>query len=387
MMSFDEVPLKPEDCRLPEAVSRESSTSVATSSLAIGGTLPAPTEMDTAVSILQQGGLVAFPTETVYGLGADAENLLALERLYAVKGRPRNHPVIVHIASAAYLDRWVSHLPDAAKLLAQAFWPGPLTLILPRSERVPDAVTGGQDTVGIRVPDHPVALALLEAFGGGVAAPSANRFGRLSPTCATHVQADLGDDVDCVLDGGACPVGVESTIVAFQEGLPVILRPGMITSADIAAVLSQADRPATPSEGGNSSKKLPTLDAPDSLADEAFPVVRVPGALASHYAPRTPLELLPWEAILETLPSLLAQSVSVAVLARQPRPEALPQHPLLHWLQGQTDATDYARQLYASLRSLDDLGCEQILVESVPMDEHWAAVADRLARAAYGSNN
>src|SRR5204862_8209983 len=174
---------------------------------------PTAAEIAHAVAVLRAGGLVAFPTETVYGLGADASSPAALRRLYAVKGRPRSHPVIVHVADASALDRWAAEVAPAARTLASACWPGPLTLVVRRSPQVPDEVTGGLDTVGLRVPDQPVALALLRAFGGGVAAPSANRFGRVSPTTADDVRADLGADVDVVLDGGPCRIGVESTIV------------------------------------------------------------------------------------------------------------------------------------------------------------------------------
>ncbi len=178
--------------------------------------------------MLRDGGLVAFPTETVYGLGADASSPAALRRLYAVKGRPADHPVIVHLASIGQLADWAVDVPERARRLAEACWPGPLTLVLERSPRVPDEVTGGRPTVGLRVPDQPIALALLRAFGGGVAAPSANRFGRVSPTTADDVRADLGDDVDVVLDGGPCRVGVESTIVDCSRGDPIVLRLGGI---------------------------------------------------------------------------------------------------------------------------------------------------------------
>ncbi|HEV7536585.1 MAG TPA: L-threonylcarbamoyladenylate synthase, partial [Acidimicrobiia bacterium] len=189
-----------------------------------------------AVAVLRRGGLVAFPTETVYGLGADANNPAAVERLFAVKGRPRSHPVIVHLGDPMALKEWASEVPAEAWALAEAFWPGPLTLILPRADRVPDAVTGGAATVGLRVPAQPLALELLEAFGDGVAAPSANRFGRVSPTTAAHVRADLGSDVDLVLDGGMCRVGVESTIVDLSSAVPAVLRLGGTSTEALAEV-------------------------------------------------------------------------------------------------------------------------------------------------------
>ncbi|MBI2317184.1 MAG: threonylcarbamoyl-AMP synthase, partial [Betaproteobacteria bacterium] len=201
--------------------------------------------IEAAAAILRAGGLVAFPTETVYGLGADAANPLAVARIFAVKGRPQNHPVIVHLPSIAHLERWTREVPDAALRLAQAFWPGPLTLVLKRASGVSDTLTGGQDTVGVRVPSHPLALALLAAFAGeddgrrliGIAAPSANRFGRISPTTADHVRAELGGAIDMVLDGGPCEVGIESTIVAFPGPRPIVLRPGRITAQDIERVI------------------------------------------------------------------------------------------------------------------------------------------------------
>jgi L-threonylcarbamoyladenylate synthase len=316
-----------------------------------------------AVTILRRGGLVAFPTETVYGLGADAENPEALKRLYAVKGRPGYHPVIVHLASAEQLQDWAREIPEAAWQLAKAFWPGPLTLILPRSSRVPDAVTGGQDTVGLRVPAHPLAQKLLQAFGGGIAAPSANRFGKLSPTTAPHVRDDLGTDVDLILDGGSCPVGVESTIVAFRDGQPVILRPGMITESQIAAVLGQSNQ--------NSAE-----------ADTA--VIRAPGTLASHYAPGTPLILLPPQDLIPVIQQKLAESPApIGVLARRERPALLPEAPKMVWMVADTAPEGYARALYASLRALDTKGLSVILVEALPDSGEWAAVRDRLKRAAY----
>ena len=217
-----------------------------------------------AVAVLARGGLVAFPTETVYGLGADASNETAVRRIFSVKGRPADHPLIVHLARVEQLADWAQRVPEAAWRLAEAFWPGPLTLVLPRAPRVLDVVTGGQESVGIRVPSHPVAQALLQAFGGGIAGPSANRFGRVSPTTAEHVRAELGSEVDLVLEGGQSEVGIESTIVDLSSDRPALLRPGIIGAERIAAVLGNA------------------LHAPDRTSPRAS------GMLASHYAPRTP---------------------------------------------------------------------------------------------------
>lgn len=330
-----------------------------------------PLELETAVQYLKAGRLVAFPTETVYGLGADSENPDALARLYAVKGRPTNHPVIVHLASVQQLSDWAVEIPEAAWVLAKAFWPGPLTLILKRSSRVPDAVTGGQETVGIRVPDHPVALALLSAFGGGVAAPSANRFGRLSPTTAQHVLADLGNDVDAILDGGSSQVGVESTIVAFREGLPIILRPGIITEHQIQNAL----------QGGAVASSV-------TLPSQASTVSRAPGTLASHYAPRTPLRLFSGQELQQQLADVQnkdrvgAERIGVMALgeASDSVSSALSCET---YIEMPDTPEEYARLLYATLRDLDTMGLSCIWVERVPMDPQWAAVADRLVRAAF----
>ncbi|MBI1844800.1 MAG: threonylcarbamoyl-AMP synthase, partial [Actinobacteria bacterium] len=236
---------------------KESSTESSASS-AIAG----------AVGVLRAGGLVAFPTETVYGLGADASNDEAVRRIFAVKGRPTDHPLIVHLGDADQLDAWAREIPSDARLLAAACWPGPLTLVLWRSSAVSDVVTGGRDSVGLRVPSHPVALELLRAFGGGVAAPSANRFGRVSPTTAAHVVADLGDDVDLVLDGGPCAVGVESTIVDLTGEAPMLLRQGGVSIETIEGVIGRA--------------VIATAEGP----------ARAPGMLAAHYAPTARVELV-----------------------------------------------------------------------------------------------
>lgn len=318
------------------------------------------TEIQQAAHILKAGGLVAFPTETVYGLGADAENLQALAKLYAIKGRPVNHPVIVHLACKEQLADWAREIPNPALVLADAFWPGPLTLILKKTDRVPDAVTGGQDTVGIRVPDHPVTLALLETFGGGMAGPSANRFGRLSPTTAAHVRDDLGQDVDYVLEGGACQVGVESTIVAFRDGLPVILRPGMITAEQIQAVLASAV----------------SLESQKKTGEESGSTVsRAPGTLASHYAPRTLTRLLSAEALRD-----LPTDERLGVLAFSRKPESLQN---VVWVVMPANPDAYAQLLYSKLRELDGAGLSEIWVEQVPDESSWFAVKDRLSRAAF----
>lgn len=307
-----------------------------------------------AVDVLRAGGLVAFPTETVYGLGADAESPDALRRLYAAKGRPIDHPVIVHVARADQLDEWGVDVSPGAHRLAVAFWPGPLTLVVRRAARVPDEVTGGLDTVGVRVPGHPVARDLLTAFGGGLAAPSANRFGRVSPTTADAVRAELGDDVDLVLDGGPCAVGVESTIVDCTTDEPRVLRLGGVTATELSDVLGSA-----PPVGGTT---------------------RAPGTLASHYSPRARIELVDGTDLAERASVLASTGARVGIIAERAwLPAGLPGTVTLATPDG---AVEYARVLYAALREADVLGLA-VVVAVPPVGEGiGAAVADRLRRAA-----
>jgi L-threonylcarbamoyladenylate synthase len=310
-----------------------------------------------AARLLAQGKLVAFPTETVYGLGADASNAIAVARIFEAKRRPADHPVIVHVADIEAAERWASAIPPQARALAAAFWPGPLTLIVPRASHVHDVVTGSQSSVGLRVPAHPVARALLKEFGNAIAAPSANRFGHVSPTTAQHVADDLGDAVDLILDGGACEIGIESTIVAFTTDTPMLLRPGGIGIEALAAVLGK----------------------PPAMADGTAP--RASGTLATHYATRTPAQLVAYDVLRAELAQLEDRDERVAVLARSAEP---PDAFDGVWLTAPRDATDYARTLYANLRALDDANADAILIECVPDDEAWAAIRDRLARATTG---
>jgi L-threonylcarbamoyladenylate synthase len=323
-----------------------------------------PATIGAAAAALARGELVAFPTETVYGLGADAENPAAVARIYAAKGRPQDHPVIVHLAADARLDHWAADIPDEAHALAAAFWPGPLTMILKRAPGIPDAVSGGQDTVGLRCPAHPVAQALLRAFKGGqggVAAPSANKFGHVSPTTAQHVRDEFGADgsVAMVLDGGQSQVGIESTIVDLSRLAshgPVLLRPGHISAEAIAAVIDQ----------------LPA--APDAAAPRAS------GTLDSHYAPHTPVAMQASATLAATLANLRQAGRKVALIHYSDLPPAdaevrLPATP---------DGFAYA--LYAALRALDRHGADVILVEAPPQDGAWQGVNDRLRRAAHGSH-
>jgi L-threonylcarbamoyladenylate synthase len=298
------------------------------------GLMPTPSEITRAVHRLRAGGLVAFPTETVYGLGAAARQPLAVRQIFEAKGRPSTHPLIVHLARAE--QAWDWGLPtEAARCLAAVFWPGPLTLILKRAPWVPDEVTGGRTTVGLRVPAHPLAQALLAEFGDGIAAPSANRFGQISPTTAAHVRAELGPEL-MVLDGGPCAVGIESTIVDLSGEQPALLRPGAIDEAQLQALVGPLGSSQT----------------------------AAPGTLAKHYAPRTALKLSVNPE--ETAAQLREQGLSVAVLSAS-APE------------------DHARQLYAELRRLDGLGVDVLVAEPSPDSTLGQAINDRLTRAARGS--
>jgi len=316
-----------------------------------------PDDIAHAAAILRGGGLVAFPTETVYGLGADATNPDAVRRIFAAKGRPADHPLIVHVGDAGELGAWAREIPENARRLADVFWPGPLTLILRRSASVSDLITGGQDTVGVRVPSHPVAQSLLRTFGGGIAAPSANRFGRISPTTAEHVRAELGDRVDLVLDGGASEVGIESAIVDVSGDVPRLLRPGMIGTRQIETVLGCAL--------GAASMQSP----------------RVSGMLEAHYAPTTPLIMLTRDAIARLAPTPEGPQV---VLARRSPPAGVAASA---WMEAPEDPRGYAHELYRNLRALDAGGYARIIIEALPDTPEWAAVRDRLTRAARGAGN
>ncbi|MEC3992739.1 L-threonylcarbamoyladenylate synthase [Actinacidiphila sp. DG2A-62] len=316
-------------------------------------------DIEAAAGVLRSGGLVALPTETVYGLGANAEDATAVRRVFQVKGRPPSHPLIVHLASAGQLGEWVEEVPDTARVLADRFWPGPLTLVLPRGRRVPLEATGGLETVAVRVPDHPVALALLAAFGGGVAAPSANRFGSVSPTTADHVRAELGDAVDFILDGGPCQVGVESTIVDARGGVPSILRPGGVTREALEDVVG--------------SKVAVTAEAAGG--------VRAPGQHPSHYAPRARVVLVEPEQVAAQahvaqeqghrvgvlLPPLVAAGVVVKADAVVEVPASM---------------GAFARGLYEYLREFDRQGCDLVVASLPARDGLGLAIVDRLRRAA-----
>ena len=306
---------------------------------------------------LAAGDLVAFPTETVYGLGANALSPQAVSRVFAAKGRPPDHPLICHVADAGGLAPLVAEVSPDARALAQAFWPGPLTIILPRSQAVPDAVTGGRDTVAVRVPDHPLALALLEQFGGPVAAPSANRFGRPSPTRAGDVVTELGDAVTVVLDGGPCAIGIESTVLDLTTEPPQVLRPGGISAEAIAAVI---ERPVSATASGP---------------------VRAPGMLESHYAPGARVEIVPEDDAAARAAVLAGDGQAVAVLAPG---EILPM-PASALILGPAGTPDaYAALLYAAFRRADAAGADVILAVPPAPRGMGVAVRDRLSRAAAG---
>ncbi|NGP53185.1 L-threonylcarbamoyladenylate synthase [Thioalkalivibrio sp. XN8] len=316
-----------------------------------------PAAIAAAAQLLRDGGVVAIPTETVYGLGAVAMNPAAVRRVFAIKGRPANHPLIVHLASAEALPEWAREIPDSAWRLAERFWPGPLTLVLLRQPQVPDEVTGGQDSVALRVPAQPVARELI-ALAGPLAAPSANRFGRVSPTTAQHVLAELGGDVDMILDAGPCRVGLESTILSLIDDEPALLRPGRVTVAEIEAVLGR-----------------PVVPPPQAL--------RAPGRLASHYAPATPLELVAASELPKRLAASSAAGTHVAVLAHSPEAIAAAGVAGAAVTEMPAAAAEYGQLLYATLRRLDAVGHELILVEAPPPAPEWLAVRDRLSRAAH----
>ena len=309
-----------------------------------------------AASILDGGGLVAFPTETVYGLGADASSDRAVARIFEAKGRPRAHPLIVHLASDARLDDWALDVPDAARRLARAVWPGPLTLVLRKASRIAQAVTGGGDTVGLRVPAHPLAQALLHRFGGAIAAPSANRFGAVSPTTADHVAAQLGDAIDYLLDGGACDVGVESTIVDLSRGRAVLLRPGGLAREAIEAVIGP-------------------LAAPDAFAPAA------PGTLVSHYAPRAEVIAVAPDEVPAAVAAAARAGRTIGVLAPASAFAAWP--PLAATaIRLPDDLPGMARALYGALRDLDVAGIDVVIAALPPAVGLGEAVGDRLRRAA-----
>lgn len=342
-----------------------------------------------AVQALKRGELVAFPTETVYGLGADATNKNALNRLYTVKGRPQSHPVIVHLASFEHISKWASYVPEEALILARAFCPGPLTFILKRSGCVLNEVTGGQDTVGLRIPAHPLALELLEAFGGGIAAPSANKFGKVSTTTADDVKLELGNEVSVVLDGGACPVGIESTIIDLSSSRIKVLRPGMIFREQIEEVLGfnldEHELKIPPAY----STQTKSTDASQTTQTSS---IRVPGGLPSHYAPNTPLKLLEGHEIPGFICDLDLNSHTVGLLHYSNIDKIFNnksnRYPIDRIISRRADSDPhkFAQDLYSNIRFLDKSKSQLIIVETPPKTSAWTAILDRLYRASAKTN-
>lgn len=303
-----------------------------------------------ACEILRQGGLVGLPTETVYGLAADARNEQAIQKVFRAKGRPADHPLIVHIDSPDKIGEWAREVPDIVSLLAARYWPGPLTLILKKRDSVLNSITGGQDTVAIRIPNHPVALQLLKSFGSGLVAPSANQFGQISPTDERAVQSELGAKVDLILPGGRSSIGLESTILDLHQHPYTVMRQGMLLQSELENFLGE------------------------SLCLPGFAnIIRTPGLVPMHYAPNTPLQLFD----IKDLPVFLNQNL--IVLAQSPQPDFALQ---THWIKMPINFNDYAYELYAALRTADTAGKNLILVETPLHAPEWAAIHDRLQRAA-----
>jgi L-threonylcarbamoyladenylate synthase len=316
-----------------------------------------------AAALLRQGRLVVFPTETVYGLGADATNATAVGRIFSVKGRPATNPLIVHVADTQIARLYVTHWPAAAEKLADTFWPGPLTLVLPKSPDIVDAVTAGRATVGLRTPDHPLALELLRAFAGPVAAPSANRSNHISPTTAEHVRGDLGDEVDLILDGGPCHIGIESTVIDLSSDKPTILRPGGISRHQIEAIVG----PVRLWSG--------TLKKDQAAAS--------PGQAAVHYAPKAKAYRFAhrdFHSVADWCRRELRDEQSCALVKLVDSATAF-HSPTIQIANLPSNPARYAQRLYALLRSLDSQGIELILIEMPPKTDAWAAVTDRLMRA------
>ena len=327
------------------------------------------TAVSAAAQALQRGDLVGLPTETVYGLAADATQAAAVAKIFAAKGRPSDHPLIVHVAEMQDVDRFAVDVPPFARQLLQAFWPGPLTVIVPRAPGVAQAAAGGHSSIGLRCPSHPVAQAVLRecrALGvWGIAAPSANAFGRVSPTQAVHVQSEFADDL-LILDGGACEVGIESTIVDCTRGMPVLLRPGVLTRTQIETVCGL------------------TLHLPSEIAPTAQPAPKASGTLEAHYAPRAPVRMMDAPTLQTALDVLGPDAQGIAVWSRS----TVKTHaPHLLYQRMPDDALTTAQQLFATLRRFDDQGCKLIWIETPPATVDWEGVRDRLTRACAATVN
>ena len=310
-----------------------------------------------AVSLLCEGELVVIPTETVYGLGADASNENAVKKIFKAKGRPQNHPLIVHIANDNYLSNWAIDIPEIAYKLTKEFWPGPLTLVLKRAPHVSKVITGGQDTIALRAPSHPITQQILSMFKGGIAAPSANSFGYISPTTIEHVKKDMGNKVSLIIDGGPCQVGIESTIIDLSHDKPALLRPGMLSHVMIEQVLGVS------------------ID----IAPQVTP--RISGFLPSHYAPKTPTILVESLSLPHFVKSRI-KTLRLAVLARQPNQyiQQISDY-WLNWITLPNAPKAYANRLYKEMRKLDLLRYDAIILENVPDGVEWLAIRDRIKRA------
>lgn len=323
---------------------------------------PDPEIVRHAGDVLRRGGLVAFPTETVYGLGANALDANAVGRIFTAKGRPAYDPLIVHVLNASAARAVAREWPDAAERLARAFWPGPLTLVVPKRPLIPDIATAGLDTVAVRVPSHPVARAILEAATVPIAAPSANRFTELSPTRAEHVARALGDRVDLIVDGGPTTVGIESTVVDVSSDGPIVLRPGTISAPALAAAIGVSDIAVAAARGGGAMPR------------------HAPGMLDRHYSPRARVELFDdasRAAASRTAAAHIARGDTVGALVLAPLDA-----PVAHALRMPNDPAAYARELYHALHTLDAAGCRVVFVEAPPRTAEWAGVRDRVTRAA-----
>lgn len=324
------------------------------------------TDIQHAKTLLIEGKLVAIPTETVYGLGADAKNPSAIQKIYAAKRRPATNPLIIHLPNPDAMCDWALDIPKIAWKLAEAFWPGPLTLILKRHPDVPKIVTGGQETVALRIPNHPVTLELLNQFGGGIAAPSANRSGRLSPTTTEHVREELGDAVDYILEGGPCTIGIESTIVSLVGPAPVILRLGSLSAETVGSVLGLAPETLLPA------------------VTNGHTTLETPGSSTSHYAPSKPLYLFEHETLFNIIVQLMQNNQSFSVLSFSEGLHAM-LNPIVaahsKWIAIAKEPKLFANQLYHQLRLLDKNESECILVEMPPNTSEWLAIRDRLKRA------
>lgn len=315
-----------------------------------------------AANLLKAGKLIALPTETVYGLAADACNPLAIQKIYKIKNRPITNPLIIHLSDISAIEDFAINVPKIAYQLAEQFWPGPLTLVLPKHPNVLDSVTGGQASVALRIPSHPYALALLEAFGGGVAAPSANRSGCLSPSRPEHVKASLGLDVDYILDGGPCQVGIESTILSLLNPEPIILREGHYSADVLAKALD-----------------LPHIKTISAVTNTPS----IPGSSLKHYAPKTALYVLEPKEFLEALNQCISNGRSCCVLSFIASKQKYYDDFVSEWIALENEPETYARNLYAALHQLDHYNAECILVEAPPSTTEWSAINDRLKRASF----